>query len=118
MFTVALFTTVKTWKQPKCPSANEWIKEIWRVSTTENHSARTEEEILPFATMWMHLRTLYSVRGAIQRRTDSVWHHLDAVKSNSPEKQEKHTCQGLPGWGNREKKRITISKDEEYEENG
>lgn len=30
---------------------------------------------------------------------DSVWHHLDAVKSNSPEKQEKHTCQGLPGLG-------------------
>ena len=47
-----------------------------------------------------------------------MWYHLDAVKSNSPEKQEKHTCQGLPGWGNREKKRITITKDEEYEENG
>ena len=29
MFTAALFTTARTWKQPKCPSAEEWIKKMW-----------------------------------------------------------------------------------------
>ena len=58
VFTVALFTTARTWKQPKCPSTNEWIKTMWHISAMEYHSARTKEEILPFATMWMHLEDL------------------------------------------------------------
>ena len=43
---------------PKCPSTNEWIKEMWHISAMEYHSTRTKEEILPFATMWMHLENL------------------------------------------------------------
>ena len=31
MFTAALFTTAKTWKQPKCPSTDEWIKKMWYI---------------------------------------------------------------------------------------
>ena len=33
MFIAALFTIVKTWKQPKCPSTNEWIKKMWCIHT-------------------------------------------------------------------------------------
>ena len=32
MFTAPLFTTAKMWKQPKCPSADEWIKKMWDIS--------------------------------------------------------------------------------------
>ena len=35
MFTAALFTIAKTWKQPKCPSTDEWIKEKWYIYTME-----------------------------------------------------------------------------------
>ena len=35
MFIVALFTIAKTWKQPKCPSTEEWIKKIWYMYTVE-----------------------------------------------------------------------------------
>ena len=35
MFTAALFTIAKTWKQPKCPSADDWIKKMWHIYTTE-----------------------------------------------------------------------------------
>ena len=35
MFIAAQFTIVKYWKQPKCPSANEWIKKLWYIYTTE-----------------------------------------------------------------------------------
>ena len=60
MFTAALFTIAKIWKQPKCPSTDEWIKKMWcvcmRVYTHTNtqameyHSAIKKNEILPFVT--------------------------------------------------------------------
>ena len=39
MFTAALVTKAKTWKQPKCPSTEEWIKKMWYICTTEYYSA-------------------------------------------------------------------------------
>ena len=43
MFTAALFTIAKTWKQPKCPSTDEWIKKMCYIYTTEYYSARKKE---------------------------------------------------------------------------
>ena len=53
MFIAALFTIAKTWKQPKCPSTDEWIKK-WHIYTTEYYSAIKKDEILPFVTTWMN----------------------------------------------------------------
>ena len=39
MFIVALFIITKTWKQPKCPSIDEWIKQLWDIHTMEFYSA-------------------------------------------------------------------------------
>ena len=39
IFTAALFTTAKTWKQPKCPSTDEWIKKMWYIYMMEYYSA-------------------------------------------------------------------------------
>ena len=39
MFTTALFTTVRTWKQPRCPSADKWIRKLWCIYTMEYYSA-------------------------------------------------------------------------------
>ena len=55
MFIVALLTTAKTWKQPKCPSTEEWIKKMWYIYTLEYYSAIKKNEIMPFAAMWMDL---------------------------------------------------------------
>ena len=35
----ALFTIARTWKQPRCPSADEWIRKLWHIYTTEYYSA-------------------------------------------------------------------------------
>ena len=39
LFTAALFTTARTWKQPRCPSTDEWVKKLWYTYTTEYYSA-------------------------------------------------------------------------------
>ena len=55
MFIAALSTIVKVWKEPKCPSMDEWIKKMWYVYTMEYYLAVKKNEILPFATVWMEL---------------------------------------------------------------
>ena len=48
MLTEALFTIAKTWKQPKCPSIEEWIKQMWYIYTMEYYSAIKRNEIGSF----------------------------------------------------------------------
>ena len=55
MFITALFTVAKKWKQPKCPSVDEWIKKMWYIYTMEYYSAIRRGQILPFAATWMKL---------------------------------------------------------------
>ena len=55
MFTAALFTIARTWKQPKCPSTEEWIKKMWYIYTMEYYSAIKRNKIVPLAETWMDL---------------------------------------------------------------
>ena len=48
MFTAALFTIAKVWKQPKYPSVDEWIEKLWYIYTVEYYSAVKKKEILPY----------------------------------------------------------------------
>ena len=59
MFIAALFTIAKTWKQPKCPSTDDWIRRMWYIYTMEYYSAIiNQNETVPFAATWMELETL------------------------------------------------------------
>ena len=58
MFISALFTIVKTWKQPKCPMVEEWIQKIWYIYTIEYYSAIKRNEIMPLAAKWMQLEII------------------------------------------------------------
>ena len=55
VFIAALSTVAKVWKEPKCPSMDEWRKKMWSIYTMEHYSAIKKNEILPFATTWMEL---------------------------------------------------------------
>ena len=56
----ALVTTARTWKQPKCPLTDEWIKRIWCIYTMEYYSAIKRNEIGSFVVMWMNLDSVIS----------------------------------------------------------
>ena len=58
MFIAAQFTIAKYWKQPKCPSVNEWIKKLWYIYTMEFYAAERKKELLPFETAWIELESI------------------------------------------------------------
>ena len=71
MFIAALFTIARTWKQPKCPSSDEWIKKMWHIYTMEYYSAIKRNEIMPFAAMWMDLEIVI-LNEVSQRKTNII----------------------------------------------
>ena len=55
MFIAALFTIARTWKQPRCPSADEWIRTLWYIYTMEYYSAIKKNTFESILTRWMKL---------------------------------------------------------------
>ena len=61
MFTAALFTIARTWKQHKCPSTDEWINKMWYngiLHMTEYHSAIKKNKTMLFVASWMDLESV------------------------------------------------------------
>ena len=73
MFTATLFTVAKIWKQPKCPSTEEWIKKMWYLYTVEYYSAIKQNKIMPFAATWMDRE---GIKLSEVRQTNTVCFHL------------------------------------------
>ena len=72
MFIAALFTIARTWKQPKCPLPDEWIKKMWHIYTTKFFSAIERNEIESFVETWMDLETVIQSEVS-QRKTNIVY---------------------------------------------
>ena len=58
MFTAALFTIAEMWKQPECPSTEEWVKKLQHRCTMEYYSAIKNNEIMPFVATQMDLENV------------------------------------------------------------
>ena len=69
MFTAALFVIAKTWKQPRCPSAGEWIKKMWHVYATEYYSAMKRNEVESLVEMWMDLESV--IQNAVSQKEEN-----------------------------------------------
>jgi hypothetical protein len=72
MFITALFTIAKLWKQPRCPTTDEWIKKMWYLYTMEFHSATKKNEILSFTSKWMELENIILSKLARLRRPEII----------------------------------------------
>ena len=57
-FIAAQITITKCWKQPKCPSVDEWIKKLWYIYVMEYYAAERKKELLTFVTTWMELENI------------------------------------------------------------
>ena len=58
MFIAALFTIARTWKQPRCPSTDEWTKKLWYVYTMEYYSAIKRITFKSVLMKWMNLQSI------------------------------------------------------------
>ena len=58
MFIAALFTMVRTWKQPRCPLTDEWIKKLWYIYTKEYYSAIKRDALESVLMRWMKLEPI------------------------------------------------------------
>ena len=74
MFIAALFTIARSWKQPKCPSTDEWIKKMWYIYTMEYYSAVKRNEIGSFVDTWMDLETV--IQSEVRKRKTNILTHV------------------------------------------
>ena len=58
LFIAALFTTARTWKQPRCPSTDEWIKKLWYIYTMDYYSAIKRNAFESVLMRWMNLESI------------------------------------------------------------
>ena len=77
MSLAALFTTAKTWKQPKCPSTDEWIKKMWYKHTMEYYSAIKKNEIMPSAVTWMDIEII--IQSEVSQTEKDKYHMTSLV---------------------------------------
>ena len=82
MFIAALFTIARTWKQPKCPSTDDWIQKRWYIYTMEYYSAIKKNDIMPFAATWMKLETLILSEG--------TWMELETLILSEGSQRDKY----------------------------
>jgi hypothetical protein len=58
MFIAALFIIARSWKEPRCPSTQEWIQKMWYIYTMEYYSAINNNEFMKFLGKWMDLEVI------------------------------------------------------------
>ena len=71
MFIAALFTRARTWKQPKCPSTDEWIRKMWHIYTMEYYSTIRRNETELFVVRWMDLEIII-LSDVSQKKTNTI----------------------------------------------
>ena len=81
MFIAPLITMARTWKQPKCPSTEEWIKEMWHIYTMEYYSAIKKSEIMPFVATWIDLEII--ILSEINQKEKDKYHMISLIDRKS-----------------------------------
>ena len=91
MFIAALSTIAKVWKEPKRPSMDEWIKNLWYIYTMEYYSAIKKNEILPFATTWMELEGIMLSEISQRKQISYDFTHMRTLRDKTDEHKGRET---------------------------
>jgi hypothetical protein len=76
MFIAALFIIARSWKEPRCPSTEEWTQKMWYIYTMEYYSAIKNNEFMKFLDKWMHLEyIILSEVTQSQKDTHDIYIH-------------------------------------------
>ena len=77
MLIAALFTIVRTWKQPTCSSTDDWIWKRWYIYTIEYYSAIKKNDVIPFIATWVELETL--ILSEISQKDKDKYHMISLI---------------------------------------
>jgi hypothetical protein len=75
MYIAALFIIARSWKEPRCPSTEEWIQKMWYICTLEDYSAIKNNEFMKFLGKWMCLEDIILSYVTQQQRTHMICTH-------------------------------------------
>ena len=86
LFIAALFITARTWKQPRCPSTDEWIKKLWYTFTMEYYSAIKRNTFESVLIRWMNLEPIIQSEVS-QKKKDKyrILMHIYGIQKNGTE---------------------------------
>ena len=70
MFTVAQFTLARTWKQPRCPLTDEWIRKLWYIYTVDYYSAIKRNTFESVLMRWMNLEPI--IQSEVRKRKTNI----------------------------------------------
>ena len=83
LFTAALFTVARTWKQPRCPLTEEWIKKLWYMYTMEYYSALKRNAFESVLMSWMSLEPIIQSEGCQkEKEKDCILTHVYEIQKN------------------------------------
>jgi hypothetical protein len=71
LFIAALFIIAMLWKQPRCPTTDEWIKKMWYLYTMEFYAATKKNEMLSFTGKWMELENIILSEVSLAQKTEN-----------------------------------------------
>ena len=77
MFTAALFTIARTWKQPRCPSADEWIRKLWYIHTMDYYSAIKKNTFESVLMRWVKLEPI--IHSEVSQKETPILTHIFGI---------------------------------------
>ena len=84
MFIAALFVIASTWKQPRCPLADKWIRKLWYIYTREYYSATKKNAFESVLMRWMKLETIIQSEVSQKENTNTVSVQFSSVTQSCP----------------------------------
>ena len=79
LFIAASFTIARTWKQPRCPSIDEWIKKLWYIYTMEYYSAIKRNTFESILMRWMNLEPI--IQSEVTQKEKDKYHILTHIQN-------------------------------------